>query len=451
MPDADLAVALKQAKSKNMFFAFVPKGSDGKLIVSKTKIPPKEIAEAKKEIGGGTPVTGKCFGDGGTMVFQVAKPAAPTLGPALKKVVKRDTGLTIDPEVQLAGDADADGDVEDIEQGAEAAEEQADAAELKAKAAADKARIMERLAGLVGPYKDAVANNGPNAQRLQSLLATVKTCIGKQQFTQVSEGLDMLEELLSQTPTPSLGVDEEDDMPAGEDDVENVDQEAEADADDADEGPAGDDDVDDVDLEADAAELQAVAAADKARIMQRLKALAGPFKEAVADNGPNAKRLQTLFATIKTSIDKEQFTQATEALDKLEELLGEPGMPPPGVLDEDDVPPPAAQENAPAADAAPKEAAGFDLTTWQTARPMVVNGLKALAKKVAATKHRSAVGVLKEINSIIAGLPANPGPNDIDKLEDFIRNDEAIIAADKVPDHFHDLDIRESLLKAWKS
>jgi hypothetical protein len=31
MPDADLAVALKQARSKKMFFAFIPKGSAGKL------------------------------------------------------------------------------------------------------------------------------------------------------------------------------------------------------------------------------------------------------------------------------------------------------------------------------------------------------------------------------------------------------------------------------------
>jgi hypothetical protein len=73
MPDANLTAALKQAKSTKVFFAFVPKGSDGKLIVSKTKIPPKQIAEAKKDMGGGTAVTGNCFADGSTLVFQVAK------------------------------------------------------------------------------------------------------------------------------------------------------------------------------------------------------------------------------------------------------------------------------------------------------------------------------------------------------------------------------------------
>jgi hypothetical protein len=321
MPEANLTMAIKQAKSKKMFFAFVPKGSEGKLLVSKTKIPPKEIADAKKEIGGGAPVTGKCFGDGSGMVFQVAKQAAPTLAPALKKVVKRDTGLTIDPDVRQAGndaepENDADDDVQDIDQEAESAEEDADAGEFQAKAAADKAAIMKRLTALVGTYKEAVANNGPNAQRLQALLATVKTCLGKQQFAQASEGLDKLEELLSQTTTPSADVDEEDDVHSG-----------------------------------------------------------------------------------------------------------------------------AEQE---------EEAPAFDLVVYQAARQMVVKGLKALAAKAAATKHHSAAGVLKEINFIIARLPANPGPHEIDKLEDFIRNDETITAADKVPDHFHDLDIRASLLKAWK-
>ena len=108
--DALLEQALKQARLKKMFFAFIPKGgADGKLIVSKVKIPPKQIAETKKEIGGANPVTGKCFGgDDGSMVFQVAKAAPPTLGPALKKVIHRDSGLTIKPDVQVVADADAE-------------------------------------------------------------------------------------------------------------------------------------------------------------------------------------------------------------------------------------------------------------------------------------------------------------------------------------------------------
>ena len=53
MADLDLATALKMAKGKKMYFAFLLKGSEGTLIVSKKKVPPKQIAEAKKELGGG--------------------------------------------------------------------------------------------------------------------------------------------------------------------------------------------------------------------------------------------------------------------------------------------------------------------------------------------------------------------------------------------------------------
>jgi hypothetical protein len=103
MPDAGLVAALKQAKSKKMFFAFIPKGSDGTLIISKNKIPPRLIAEAKKEIGGSTPVVGLCFGDVKNMVFQVVKAVPPALAAVIRKVAKRETGLTINPNFELAG------------------------------------------------------------------------------------------------------------------------------------------------------------------------------------------------------------------------------------------------------------------------------------------------------------------------------------------------------------
>jgi hypothetical protein len=271
MPDAQLTAALKQAKATKMFFAFIPKGgSDGQLIVSKTKIPAKEIADAKKQIGGGNAVTGKCFGgEGGAMVFQVAKAASPAMAAAVKKVAKRDSGLTIDADFQLAGDADADeqdtavsvalappsrtsqeddgdDDAQGIGQEAEAAEEEADAAALQTKAAADKAQIMQRLTALVAPYKEAVANNNPNAQRLQALLATVKTSIAQKQFTQAGEGLDMLKDLLAEKSTPLPDVagqddkeDEDDSKQAGLEDGANA--EVEDDSDQDDETGAGDD------------------------------------------------------------------------------------------------------------------------------------------------------------------------------------------------------------------
>jgi hypothetical protein len=219
MADATLAAGLKQAKSKKMFFAFVGKGTDGKLIVSRTKVPAKDIAAAKKETGGSVAVTGKCFGDGGSnMVFLVAKPAAATLGAALKKVAHRDAGVTLAPDVQVASDAD------------------------------------EEEAGAGG---------------------------------------------------------------------------------------------------------------------------------------------------------------------------GKPEAP-----------------------AAPAQAPKLDLGPWQAARQTAINDLKAMAAKVAATKHKDAVGVIKEIQSIISNLHPNPAPNELDKLEAYIRHEDIITAAEEAPGHFHSLSIRKPLLAA---
>jgi hypothetical protein len=224
MADADLIAALKQARSKKMFFVFLPKGgSDGTLLVAKTKFPSKAIADAKKQSGGGNAVTGKCFGDGKTLVFEVAKAVPATMEPALKKVIKRDTGLALEPQIQLAGDADAD--------------EQAN---------------------------DAANPNGAAANG------------------------------------------------------------------------------------------------------------------AAANGGP------------------------------------------------------------------------FNLTVYQAARQKVVTGLKALAAKVAATRHKSAAGALKEINAILNRLVANPGPNDVTKLRDYIATDGAITDVEDMPNDFHDLDVRAPLLSAWK-
>lgn len=241
--DSDLLLALKQAKSKKMFFAFIPKGSEGKLIVSKKKIPQKVVAEAKKEVGGGTAVTGKCMGPFDGMVFEVVKAVPPAMTASMKKVIKRDTGLTVLPDIQLAGDADDD-------------EEDTGAAPPEAAASAPAA------------------------------------------------------------PTP---------------------------------------------------------------------------------------------------------------------------------------PAPAAAPSATAPGTPPEAATSMDMGAWQTARNYAINELKALATKVASTRHGSAAGVLGEINMIMKRLPANPKQEEIDAIEEFVRTDDTLAAAEEVPGDFHELKIREPLLAALEA
>ncbi|MCI0682583.1 MAG: hypothetical protein L0Y71_10800 [Gemmataceae bacterium] len=221
MPEFDqgLIDSLKLAKGKKMHFCFIPKGADGKLLVSRKKIPEKEIATARKEIGGGNPVRGKCFGPIANMVFQVAKEQSPTLTAAIKKVAKRDTGLTVVPEIQVAADAEAEAPETASETGspvqaAEAAPEAAasppaapppaqpwvSATPTQAsgpQAAPDaKTDVTKRLTALTAPYKEAATQKSPDAARMQSLMATVKTHVAKREFEEAAKVLDELEPLV---------------------------------------------------------------------------------------------------------------------------------------------------------------------------------------------------------------------------------------------------------------
>ena len=102
--DVELAASIKQAKLKPMFFAFVANGPKGKLLLAKTKVPAREEEEAKSELGGGKTIRGRCKGEDGTLVFEIAKDPAGNLADQLKKTITRDTGMILTVNVRKAGD-----------------------------------------------------------------------------------------------------------------------------------------------------------------------------------------------------------------------------------------------------------------------------------------------------------------------------------------------------------
>jgi peptidoglycan hydrolase-like protein with peptidoglycan-binding domain len=316
MPDAELAGALKAAKAKPMYFAFIPKGAgDGKLIVSKTKISPKLIAEAKKAMGG-APVTGKCSGPPAAMIFQVSKAAPGTLVGAIKKVAQRDAGFPIIAEFQVAADADAD---------------EADADEAPAAAAA----------------APAAAPAAPPAARGQANVLGIQKALQR------------------------LGYDP--------------------------------------------GKIDGVSGPQTHAAIKKFQAASG----LAADGIPGAKTQ----AALAKALAGGAAARAAPAAG-----TGATG---------------ATASGAPAS-----AAAAPNLAPWQAARQIAITDLKALAAKIIGTKHRSAAGVLKEIQSIITRLPANPPLNAIDQLEEFVRHDDTITAAEDIPGHFHKLDIRGPLLQA---
>ena len=56
-------------------------------MVNRTKVPAKEVNEAKAKLGGGLIWRGRCFGEDGALVFEVPKEPPSTLAPQLKKII----------------------------------------------------------------------------------------------------------------------------------------------------------------------------------------------------------------------------------------------------------------------------------------------------------------------------------------------------------------------------
>jgi hypothetical protein len=103
--DEDLAAGLKAAKTRRMYFALVMKGgADGALLLAKTKVPPADIAAAKKKTGGSALLTGFCFYEDGKYVFEVGRVPPATAANIIKLIAKRDGGQTIAPIVRLSQD-----------------------------------------------------------------------------------------------------------------------------------------------------------------------------------------------------------------------------------------------------------------------------------------------------------------------------------------------------------
>lgn len=101
--DKDLQKFLLQAKQKKpRYFVFVPKGQEGKLIVSKKKIKPGDIASAKKEVGGSKVYAGVCCGVGGAnVVFELTDKEPSGGSRVLKRLIAENAGLKLKPEFRV--------------------------------------------------------------------------------------------------------------------------------------------------------------------------------------------------------------------------------------------------------------------------------------------------------------------------------------------------------------
>ena len=198
----DLVSALKIAKTKPMCFAFVAKGNDGKLLVEKKRVPPKEAEAAKKECGGGTIYTGRCMTEDGTLVFEVAKEPPANLAELIKKIIKKESKLTLDVAVRVRADVseDGQGEVESVTPvppappGTEGTVPPAPPA-----TEAGGHEVMQRLNAMTADIKAALA--GPNKTAVQTRFVAVNTQIKNKDYVAAAKTLDELEGLIK-APRP---------------------------------------------------------------------------------------------------------------------------------------------------------------------------------------------------------------------------------------------------------
>ena len=203
----ELATALKLAKTRAMQFAFVTKSpSEGTLLVSKNKIQAKAIAEAKKELGGGQIIKGRCQGDAdGELVFEIAKDPPVSLSKSLKTIIHRDAGLTLKVDARQAHDVSEEDEQDETDSNEAVApallkngSTDSDSGQAPAMHVADKEQVHNRLAALAVQYKKLVAAGTADSEKLHTVFEAVKGFIEKHDFAHASQGLDTMEKLLGQ-------------------------------------------------------------------------------------------------------------------------------------------------------------------------------------------------------------------------------------------------------------
>lgn len=188
--DKNLVDGLKAAKSKRAYFALVLKGSnDGALIISKTKVPPADIAAAKKQSGGAAVLKGFCQNEEGRYFFETAKEAPATAAQAVKIIAKRDAGMAIIAEFRVSTDPELLADDGD------ATVTTASTVQPKQD---DGAAVIKRFHDLSADITAALG--GPNKDRVKTLFAAIREQLQKKDFAAATKNIDELDSLVKPAP-----------------------------------------------------------------------------------------------------------------------------------------------------------------------------------------------------------------------------------------------------------
>jgi hypothetical protein len=175
--------------------------------------------------------------------------------------------------------------------------------------------------------------------------------------------------------------------------------------------------IEDTEPEAEDAPVAKTASAEKTAFVQRLKSVLPALHQAMTQSR-EAPRIKAAMEAIKKHSQAEDYAAANAVLDEAEAL---------------------------------SQTATLSFGTWQAARTKALNDIRAVCKAIAATKNPEAKGALQELYAIIKSLPHSPATAEIAELESYIRNDDAVAAAEECPPSLGTLRLRDPLLAALET
>lgn len=222
--DEELKKKLKAAKTKPHNFALVMAGLQLGLLVSRTKIPGPAIKLKQKEMGGGRVMRGRCFDEGGLLVFETPMRAASGLSAKLMKLIKTSAGLSLRVEVRQLEEGsevpEEGGDEQEPTSGEDSTEGVApDEAppEEEPEDNKDEVQFQQRRKELEPLMLQLFKENRGDLVKLKTAFDYAQQKAKQQDFTHALAGLDLLEKLVKQAasaaPGETGGQKEADDFP----------------------------------------------------------------------------------------------------------------------------------------------------------------------------------------------------------------------------------------------
>jgi serine/threonine protein kinase len=312
------AMKVNEDNKKRIHFGLAVKSAnEGILLASRKRIGHREIDEAKTKLHASHVVRGTCFADGRLLVFETNQNPSPGWNTLVKKLVKDQTGMVINPEFRH-GKAP-----EEYEEGEDLANiVQVDEGPKPSPNDPEKEAFRKRLDALRPKIEEAFKKGHPKLETMKALLAKLDELAKSQQFHIGLRVLDSLESVLAPSVKDTVGEKEPiwsgyqtDD---GSDDEHDEDDEDEDDEDDEDED---DDDVPD-DVE--------IVTPEEEAFRERLEELRPRFEEALTKGHPKLDIIKSLWAKLDELANSQKFHTGLHVLDSLKSVLA------PSVKDETD-------------------------------------------------------------------------------------------------------------------